>query len=131
MIDLATLTAAVRTALGSRYAGIMGTEPALVQALIAAARACGEYLWELPLVEAYRPDLESTVADLKNIGDGGSGAGTIVAGLFLREFVSQVPWAHIDFSSTVVTDKALPCQPRGATGFGVRLLLRYLRDIRH
>lgn len=130
LIDLATLTAAVRTALGNRYAGIMGTEPALVQALIAAAGAGGEYLWELPLVEAYRPDLDSTVADLKNVGDGGSGAGTIVAGLFLREFVSQVPWAHIDFSSTVVTDKALPCHPRGATGFGVRLLLRYLRDIR-
>jgi leucyl aminopeptidase len=129
LIDLATLTAAVRTALGSRYAGILGTDPALVRELIAAGRACGEHLWELPLVEAYRADLDSTVADLKNIGDGGSGAGTIVAALFLREFVSGTPWAHIDFSSTVVVDKPIPCHPRGATGFGVRTVLRYLQTV--
>jgi leucyl aminopeptidase len=127
LIDLATLTAAVRTALGTRYAAIMGSDPALVQALTAAARACGEHLWELPLVEEYRADLDSTVADLKNIGEGG--AGTIVAALFLREFTAGVPWAHIDFSSTVMTDKPLPCHPRGATGFGVRTLLEYLRHL--
>jgi leucyl aminopeptidase len=124
LIDLATLTAAVRTALGPRYAGIMGTEAELVRGLIAAGRDCGEHLWELPLVAAYRPDLDSTVADIKNIGDGG--AGTIVAGLFLREFTAGVPWAHIDFSSTATTDKAFAAHPRGATGFGVRTLLRYL-----
>jgi len=129
LIDLATLTAAVRTALGSRYAGIMGTDPALVGALIAAGRACGEHLWELPLVEAYRSDLDSAVGDLKNIGDGGSGAGTIVAALFLREFVASTPWAHIDFSSTVVVDKPIPCHPRGATGFGVRTVLRFLQTV--
>jgi leucyl aminopeptidase len=124
LIDLATLTAAVRTALGPRYAGIMGTDAELVRALIAAGRDCGEPLWELPLVTAYRSDLDSTVADIKNIGDGG--AGTIVAGLFLREFTGGVPWAHIDFSSTAVTDKPFAAHPRGATGFGVRTLLRYL-----
>jgi len=121
LIDLATLTAAVRAALGPRYAAIMGTAPALVRALIAAATECGEHLWELPLAEEYRTDLHSTV------GDPGTGAGTIIGGLFLREFVGTVPWAHIDFSSTVVADKAFPCHPRGATGFGVRTLLRYLR----
>jgi leucyl aminopeptidase len=124
LIDLATLTAAVRAALGHRYAAIMGTNPALVQALIAAGCDCGEHLWELPLVADYRSDIDSTVADIKNVGEGG--AGTIIGGLFLREFVDQVPWAHIDFSSTVVTDKAFPAHPRGATGFGVRTLLRYL-----
>ena len=128
LIDLATLTAAVRAALGARYAAIMGTDPSLVRALIAAAQACGENLWELPLVAEYRSDLDSGVADIKNIGEGGT-AGTIVAGLFLREFVGSVPWAHIDFSSTVMTDKPLPCHPRGATGFGVRTLLRYLRGL--
>jgi len=127
LIDLATLTAAVRTALGSRYAAIMGTDAALVHALIAAGQSCGEHLWELPLVNEYRSDIDSTVADLKNIGESGS-AGTIIGGLFLREFVAAVPWAHIDFSSTVVTDKPFPCHPRGATGFGVRTLLRYLRE---
>jgi leucyl aminopeptidase len=125
LIDLATLTAGVRTALGNRYAAIMGTNASLVQALITAARDCGENLWELPLVSEYRSDIDSGVADIKNIGDA-SGAGTIIGGLFLREFVGAVPWAHIDFSSTVVTDKPFPCHPRGATGFGVRTLLRYL-----
>jgi leucyl aminopeptidase len=127
LIDLATLTAAVRTALGNQYAAILGTDAALLQGLIAAARETGENLWELPLVPEYRSDIDSTVADIKNIGNGG--AGTIVAGLFLREFVGTIPWAHIDFSSTVMTDKAFPCHPRGATGFGVRTLLRYLRGL--
>ena len=127
LIDLATLTAAVRTALGTRYAAIMGTDSALVQALIAAARACAENLWELPLVREYRSDLDSHVADLKNIGNGS--AGTIVAGLFLREFAGTVPWAHIDFSSTVMAEKPFPAHPPGATGFGVRTVLRYLRTL--
>ena len=127
LIDLATLTAAVRTALGPRYAAIMGTEAELVRGLIAAGNACGEHLWELPLVAAYRSELDSTVADIKNIGEGG--AGTIVAGLFLREFTGGVPWAHIDFSSTAVTDKAFAAHPRGATGFSVRTLLRDLGSL--
>ena len=124
LIDLATLTAAVRAALGPRYAAIMGTDANVVRALIDAAQACGEHLWELPLVAEYRTDIESSVADIKNTGEGT--AGTIIAALFLREFVGTVPWAHIDFSSTVMTDKPLPCHPRGATGFGVRTLLHYL-----
>jgi leucyl aminopeptidase len=127
VIDLATLTAAVRMALGPRYAAVMGTDAALVQALIVAGRLCGENLWELPLVKEYRADIDSAVADIKNTGEGS--AGTIIGGLFLREFVGQVPWAHVDFSSTVMADRALPCQPRGATGFGVRTLLHYLRSL--
>jgi leucyl aminopeptidase len=127
LIDLATLTAAVRVALGTRYAAILGTDADLVQALIAAARACGENLWELPLVAEYRSDIDSSVADIKNTGEGT--AGTIIGGLFLREFVGSVPWAHIDFSSTVMTEKPLPCHPRGASGFGVRTLLHYLRGL--
>ena len=127
LIDLATLTAAVRAALGTRYAAIMGTDADLVQALIGAGRACGENLWELPLVAEYRSDIDSSVADIKNTGEGT--AGTIIGGLFLREFVGSVPWAHIDFSSTVMTEKPLPCHPRGASGFGVRTLLHYLRGL--
>jgi len=127
LIDLATLTAAVRAALGTRYAAIMGTDTDLVQALIGAARACGENLWELPLVAEYRSDIDSSVADIKNTGEGT--AGTIIGGLFLREFVGSVPWAHIDFSSTVMIEKPLPCHPRGASGFGVRTLLHYLRGL--
>jgi leucyl aminopeptidase len=124
LIDLATLTAAVRMALGTKYAAIMGTNGDLVRQLIAAAAACDEHLWELPLVAEYRSDIDSSIADVKNTGEGT--AGTIVGGLFLREFAGTVPWAHIDFSSTVLTDKPFACHPRGATGFGTRTLLRYL-----
>jgi len=127
LIDLATLTGTVRTALGTRYAAVMGTDPALVQALIAAGKACGENLWELPLPPEYRSDIESSVADLKNVGEGA--AGTIIGGLFLKEFTGGVPWAHVDFSSTVVSDKGFACHPRGATGFGVRTVLRYLSSL--
>ncbi len=124
IIDLATLTGAVRAALGPRYAGILGTDRNLVAALIAAGHSCGENLWELPLIEEYRSDIDSTVADIKNMGNGY--AGTITAALFLREFIGDVPWAHIDFSSTVVTTKPYAGHPAGASGFGVRTLLRYL-----
>jgi leucyl aminopeptidase len=123
MIDFATLTAAVRSALGSRYAAVMGTDRSLTTALIAAGSEVGENLWELPLVEEYRSDLDSRVADLKNVGEGH--AGTIIGGLFLREFVGRIPWAHVDFSSTVMSD-GYPCNPKGASGYGVRMVLRYL-----
>jgi leucyl aminopeptidase len=123
ILDFATLTAAVRTALGTRCAAILGTDPAVVSAMLAAAAEAGERLWELPLIAAYRRELDSRVADLKNIGDGA--AGTIVAALFLREFVGAVPWAHVDFSSTVMSD-GYPCHPAGASGYGVRTVLRYL-----
>ena len=127
VIDFATLTGTVRAALGTRCAAILGTDRHLVQSLLAAATASDERLWQLPLIDEYRSDLDSTVADLKNVGEGG--AGTIVAALFLREFVGNVPWAHIDFSSTASTDKPFPCHPKGATGFGVRTALRYLAGI--
>jgi leucyl aminopeptidase len=126
IIDFATLTAAVRAALGGRYAAIMGTSPSLVSGLIAAGAEVAERLWELPLVADYRSDIESRVADLKNVGEGQ--AGTIVGGLFLREFVGDAPWAHIDFSSTVMSD-GYACHPAGASGFGVRTALRYLQRI--
>ncbi len=127
MIDLATLTAAVGAALGRRCAGIMSTDATLAEALIHAGRREGENLWELPLIDDYRADINSRVADIKNTGEGS--AGTIIGGLFLREFVANVPWAHIDFSSTVITDKALPAHPIGATGFGVRTLLQYITSL--
>lgn len=124
LVDFATLTAAVRTALGPRYAAVMSTEEGLARSLIQAGADAGENLWELPLVAEYRRDLDSMVADLKNTGDGHSG--TIIGGLFLREFTAGIPWAHVDFSSTVMTEKPHPGHPRGASGYGVRLMLRYL-----
>ncbi len=129
IIDLATLTAAVRVALGTRYAGIMGNRSEVVRGLIDAGKECGENLWELPLIDDYRGDIDSQIADLKNIGEANTGAGTIIGGLFLREFVGDIPWCHIDFSSTVMADKPFACHPRGATGFGVRTLLRFLKNL--
>jgi leucyl aminopeptidase len=126
MLDFATLTAAVTTALGTRCAAIMGTSPDVIRACIDAASQVDERLWELPLIPDYRRELDSTIADLRNTGDGY--AGSIMGGLFLREFVADVPWAHVDFSSTVMTE-GHPCHPKGATGFGVRTVLQLLSQL--
>jgi leucyl aminopeptidase len=124
IVDIATLTGAVRSALGNRIAGIMGNDRALVAALVAAGAQGGERLWELPLVRDYLPELESTVADLANVAAGGHG-GAIHAGLFLQEFVGAIPWAHMDIAGVGFTDRDIPNAPRGGVGFGVRLLARY------
>ena len=126
MLDFATLTAVVRSALGTRCSAVLGTDRALIDALLGGAAAANELLWELPLLAAYRRDLDSRVADLKNIGDGH--AGTIVAALFLREFVGDTPWAHVDFSSTVMSD-GYACHPKGASGYAVRAVLRCLTQL--
>jgi leucyl aminopeptidase len=123
IIDFATLTAAVHNALGSRYAAILGTDRNLIADCIAAGAEVDERLWELPLVPEYRRDIDSPVADLKNIGEGQ--ASTIIGALFLREFTGDVPWAHVDFASTGFSS-GFPCHPVGATGFGVRTMLQYL-----
>jgi leucyl aminopeptidase len=127
VIDFATLTAAVRAALGPRYAAVLSNDAVLARDLIAAGAATGENLWQLPLVDEYRRDLDSLIADLKNTVEGHSG--TIIGALFLREFTAGLRWAHIDFSSTAVTEKPFPGHPRGASGFGVRLALQYLLDL--
>lgn len=124
IVDIATLTGAVRSALGNRIAGIMGNDRALVEALIAAGKQGGERCWELPLVHDYRPDLESNVADLANVAQGGYG-GAIHAGLFLEEFVGGLPWAHLDIAGVGFTDRDIPNAPRGGVGFGTRMLARY------
>jgi leucyl aminopeptidase len=128
IVDLATLTGAARVALGSLYACVVGTDQPLIDALIAAGQAAGEPLWQLPLVPEYRDDLRSAIADLKNVGGGGE-AGTILGGLFLREFVGDVPWAHLDIAGTAFAERELAVAPRGATGYGVRLLVEYVRRL--
>jgi leucyl aminopeptidase len=124
IVDIATLTGAVRSALGNRIAGIMGNDRALVAALTAAGKQGGERCWELPLVRDYRVDLDSDVADLANVAQGGYG-GAIHAGLFLEEFVGGLPWAHLDIAGVGFTDRDIPNAPRGGVGFGTRMLARY------
>ena len=128
VIDLATLTGACRVALGPLYAAIMGNDQLLIDALLAAGRRTGEPVWQLPLVREYRDDIKSSIADLKNVSAGGEG-GSIIGGLFLQEFVDGVPWAHLDIAGPAFAEKDHAFGPRGGTGFGVRLLLDYLRSL--
>ncbi len=125
VIDAGTLTAAVRIALGNRVAAILGIDSGLIERVREAARAAGEPLWELPLVAEYAEELRSSVADLRNVGTSGN-AGTIICGLFLKEFVNCPSWAHLDLAGVSFSKQASPLGPPGAVGFGVRTILRYL-----
>ena len=127
MVDLATLTGAVIVALGSEYAGVMSNNDELVKRLTSAGDAVGEKLWRLPLGEKYDRDIDSDIADVKNIG-GGREAGTIIGGQFLQRFVNDTPWAHLDIAGVTWSKKDLPTSPKGATAFGLRLLDRLVAD---
>lgn len=127
VIDMATLTGACLVALGQRIAAIMGNDDDLIQSLIAAAKKTHEPLWQLPLHEEYKKDLQSTVADIKNIG--GPYGGTITAGLFLQEFVSNTKWAHIDIAGPSWTEAPYPYEKKGGTGVMVRTLAEFLKEL--
>lgn len=127
IVDLATLTGACVVALGHHAIGLMASDDDLAAALEAAGSRCGERVWRLPLWPAYRSQLDSDIADLKN--SGGRPAATITAGLFLERFVGAVPWAHLDIAGTAWADEEGAYQPKGATGIGVRLLFEWLRGI--
>ena len=126
MIDMATLTGACVVALGPLCSGLFANDQALADRLLAAAEAAGERLWQLPLIEEYREGLKSDVADINNVGPRGGGA--ITAGLFLKDFANDKPWAHLDIAGPAFTDKDGPLGGKGATGVAVRTLLTYLTD---
>jgi leucyl aminopeptidase len=122
IVDAATLTGACMVALGRKVAGLMGNDDDLVERVRAAADATGESVWHLPLPAEYRPLLDSTVADLRNIGTQPHG-GALTAGLFLQEFVGEgIPWAHLDIAGPAWSDADEGLVTAGGTGFGVRLL---------
>ena len=129
IVDLATLTGAVSTALGRQIAGLLGTDQDLVDQVKEAGDRTGEAVWQLPLPPEYRRHIDSEVADIKNTGTP-SPAGTIMAALFLKEFVGDVPWAHLDIAGTARTDADDGPVARGSTGFGVRLLVDLLASFR-
>lgn len=125
VIDLATLTGACIIALGNHTTAILGTDQTLIDALRQAGEETGERLWQLPLWEEYDEQIKSEVADVKNTG--GRPAGTITAAAFLRKFVPEgCPWAHLDIAGPSWEEKGGGYLPLGATGVGVRLLIRYL-----
>ncbi len=129
VIDIATLTGACIVALGQFAIGMLGTDDALKQALRKAGNGSGERVWELPLWEEYFEQLKSDVADMRNIG--GRGGGTITAAMFLRQFIGDYPWAHLDIASTDWSASERACLPKGPTGTGTRLLIQYLINQAH
>jgi len=126
MVDLATLTGAIRISLGLEIAGLFANNDELAGRLIAAGRAEGEELWRMPMGERFDKLIESPIADMKNIG--GQFGGSITAAQFLQRFVNKLPWAHLDIAGTAWTDEAKGSTPKGATGFGVRLLNRLVAE---
>jgi leucyl aminopeptidase len=126
MVDIATLTGACVVALGHHAAGILGNDDDLISALIASGENTGERLWRLPLWKDHEELVEGTHADLCNIGPKGE-AGTIAGAAFLKAFVGDTPWAHIDIAGTAWGAKHLPyLDAKHATGFGVRLLTHWI-----
>ncbi|SRR5579875_749406 len=126
IIDLATLTGSCVVALGREIAGLMGNSEELIAQVRAASARAGEPVWPLPLPDRYRRHIESDVADMKNTGRDRQ-AGTLVAGLILSEFVDDVPWAHLDIAGPARSDEDRGYLRKGATGFGVRILLELLQ----
>jgi leucyl aminopeptidase len=122
VIDLATLTGAVITALGHVACGMLGTDDDLMGKIRDAAETTHERVWQLPLWDDYDEGLKSEVADVKNIGDGT--AGTIAGAAFLKKFVEDYPWAHLDIAGTAWGMKGSSYIPKGASGYGVRLLVQ-------
>jgi leucyl aminopeptidase len=128
IIDLATLTGAVVIALGHYGAGLLGNNDPLLQKIEESSKRTGERVWRLPIWEEMGEHLKSDFADLKNIGDGSAGAGTIAAAAFLSNFVDGTPWAHLDIAGTAWWEKDRPYVPKGPSGYGVRLLVDLLRS---
>ncbi|HYI85390.1 MAG TPA: leucyl aminopeptidase, partial [Acetobacteraceae bacterium] len=150
MVDLATLTGAIIIALGHEHAGLFSNDDELAARIVAAGKGTGEACWRMPLGEAYDKQIKSDIADMKNVG--GRPGGSITAAQFLQRFVGgkdatgakngggggkaggeagkapHLPWAHLDIAGTAWTTKDLASVPKGATGFGVRLLDRMVAE---
>ncbi len=127
VIDFATLTGACIVALGTNVAGAMGNNKDLMEKLKSYSAFTGELIWELPLINIYKDQIKSNIADIKNIG--GRAAGTITAAAFLSNFVDNTPWIHLDIAGTAWTQEGSVAKSyveKGATGFGVRLVAKML-----
>jgi leucyl aminopeptidase len=127
IVDLATLTGAIIISLGHEYAGMFASDDDLANKLDAAGKASGDKLWRFPIGAAYDKMIESPIADMKNVGP--RFGGSITAAQFIKRFIDNgTPWAHLDIAGTVWTDKPGATWDKGASGFGVRLIDRFVRD---
>ncbi|HEY6866467.1 MAG TPA: leucyl aminopeptidase, partial [Candidatus Eisenbacteria bacterium] len=124
IVDLATLTGSISIALGFLAAGLFTADDGLAQELLAASNATGERLWRMPLWDDYAPALRSDTADVVN--SAGREGGASLAAIFLKRFARGQRWAHLDIASTAWTPVERPHEPRGPTGFGVRLVLEWI-----
>ncbi|MGA7935770.1 MAG: leucyl aminopeptidase, partial [Kovacikia sp.] len=127
MVDLATLTGACVIALGDDIAGLWSTDDAIAQQLTESGELAGEKLWRMPMEEKYFEGMKSLIADMKNTGP--RPGGSITAALFLKQFVKETPWAHLDIAGPVWTDKENGYNGAGATGYGVRTLVNWVLNI--
>ena len=127
MIDLATLTGAIIIALGGYHAGMYATDDKLADQLSKAGEATGEPVWRMPLGSRYDRDINSDIADMKNVGKGREG-GSITAAQFLKRYVGTTTWAHLDIAGVTWSKSDSPTVPKGGTAFGVRLLDRLVAD---
>ncbi|MCI0453913.1 MAG: leucyl aminopeptidase [Candidatus Dadabacteria bacterium] len=126
IVDLATLTGACIVALGDYTAGLMGNDERLINRIIKAAKLAGEKIWQLPMDDELRKDIESDIADVKNVGSRWGGA--ITAAMFLEKFVGDTPWVHLDIAGPAFIEKGGDWYPKGGTGFGVRTIVKYLLE---
>ena len=130
MIDLATLTGAVVVGLGHEYSGATGNDDSLIDTLVAAGKRCGELVWPLPIHPQHEKDMKGSVGDLQNISGPATGAGSSTGGAFLKNFVGDIPWVHLDIAGSAwgAADRDYQGGASG-TGVGVRLLLEYLERL--
>ena len=127
IIDLATLTGAMIVSLGNEYGGLFSNDDGLADKLLAAGTATGDKLWRFPLSDTYNKLIDSPIADMKNVGP--RGAGSITAAQFIQRFVDEgVKWAHLDIAGMVWSDKPGATYDKGATGYGVKLLDRFVAE---
>jgi leucyl aminopeptidase len=122
LVDAATLTGSIVVALGAVRAGAFSNNAAMLQKLLAASQAEGEKMWPMPMDAEYKEALKSDFADLHNIG--GRPAGSITAAMFLRDFVGETPWVHLDIAGTGWLDDTKPYMAKGATGTCVRTFVQ-------
>jgi leucyl aminopeptidase len=126
IVDVATLTGTIKLALGTLCAGLFGNHRGLKAQMVKAGELSGERVWDMPLWKEYDEFLKSDLADIKNVG--GRFGGSILAAKFLQSFVGDLPWIHLDIAGVDVKEKDDSYHSKGATGFGARLLLQFLKD---
>jgi leucyl aminopeptidase len=127
IIDLATLTGAVVVALGMHATGMFGTSEEVMAQLKDAGEKTYERVWQMPIFEEYEKQIKSDIADVKNVG--GRWAGAITAALFLKKFVGDYPWVHLDIAGTAMLEEATDYSPKGGSGVGVRLLTQFFKQV--